>query len=46
MMNTSLEAKLLQRMTEIREAVLYEIYLDLQKAYDGLDRDQCLDILA
>ena len=30
----------------MREEVLYEIFLDLHKAYDALDRDRCLDILA
>ena len=24
---------------------MYEIFLDLQKAYSDLDRDQCLEIL-
>ena len=28
------------------EEVLYEIFLDLHKAYDALDRNRCLDILA
>ena len=30
----------------MREAVLHEIYLDLQKAYDALDWKMCLEILA
>ena len=29
----------------MREEVLYEIFLDLRKTYDALDRDRCLDIL-
>ena len=41
----SLEAKLLQQLTALREEVLYEIFLDLHKAYDALDRGRCLDIL-
>ena len=36
---TSLESKLPQQLKEIREAVLYEFFLDLQKAYDALDRE-------
>ena len=30
----------------MREAVLHNILLDLQKAYDALDREWCLNILA
>ena len=41
-----LEAKLLQQLTDMREAVLFEVFLELQKAYDALDWDICLDILA
>ena len=29
----------------MREEVLYSIFLDLQKLYDALDRDICLEIL-
>ena len=29
----------------MREEVLYEIFLDLNKAYDALNRDRCLEIL-
>ena len=39
-----LEAKLIQQLTATMEAVLYDIFLDLQKAYDALDRDRCLEI--
>ena len=41
----SLKAKLLQKLTDMREEVLYEIFLDLHKAYDVLDRDRYLEIL-
>ena len=41
----SLKAKLLQQLAAMREAVLYTIFLDLNKAYDALDMDRCLDIL-
>ena len=30
----------------IREAVLHDIFLDLQKAYEDIGRDRCLEILA
>ena len=33
---TSLEAKLLQNMMEMREAILYEIFLDNQKSHNAL----------
>ena len=36
MVTAALEAKLLQQLTTMREAVLYEIFPDLQKAYDAL----------
>ena len=42
---TTLEAKLLQQLTAMREAVLHYILLDLRKAYDALDRYLCLYIL-
>ena len=31
---------------EMREEVLYEIFLDLYKSYDALDHGRCLEILA
>ena len=40
-----LEAKPLQQLMAMREEVLHEIFLDLHKAYDALDRDRCLNIL-
>ena len=42
---SSLEAKPLQHLTEMREEALYDILLDLHKAYDALDHGHCLDIL-
>ena len=42
----TLKSKLLQQLTAMREAVLLEFFLDLQKAYDALDQDRCLGILA
>ena len=41
----TLEAKLLQQLTAMREEVLYVIFLDLTKAYNALDRSRCLGIL-
>ena len=41
----ALEAKLLQQLADLREEVLYVIFLDLTQAYDALDRSKCLDIL-
>ena len=38
----TLEAKLLQQLAAMREEVLYVIFLDLNKAYDALDRSRCL----
>ena len=41
----SLEAKILQQSTTMREEVLYTIFLDLHKCCDAFDRYICLDIL-
>ena len=41
----TLESKLLQQLTAMREEVLYVIFLDLTKAYDALDRSRSLEIL-
>ena len=30
----------------MREAVLFEVFLDIRKAYDALDRERALDLLA
>ena len=42
----ALEAKLLQQLSAMREAVLFGIFLNLQKEYYALDWDRCLVILA
>ena len=42
----ALESNILQYLVAMREAVLFGAFFDLQKAYDALDRDRCLDILA
>ena len=41
----TLEAKLLQQLADMRKEVLYVIFLDLNKAYDALDRSRSLEIL-
>ena len=41
----TLEVKLLQQFSALREAVLHTIFLDLHKAYNALDRSRCLEIL-
>ena len=41
----SFESKLICQLTEIREEVLYKVFLCIKKAYDTLDHEQCMDIL-
>ena len=41
----NLKAKLLHQLADLREEVLYMIFLDLHKVHDALDRSRCLDIL-
>ena len=41
----TLEAKLLQQISDMRVEVMYVIFLDLHKAYDALDRSRNLEIL-
>ena len=38
----ALEVKLLPQLTAMREAVLFEVFLDIQKAYDALDWERSL----
>ena len=42
----ALEASLLKQLTAMREAVLFEVFLDLQKAYVTMDWDRFLEIIA
>ena len=42
----TLEDKLIQNITATRESVLFKVLLELQKAYDAVDQDRCLDIIA
>ena len=37
---STLDAKLIQPLTVMREAILHTIFLNPKKAYDALDRDR------
>ena len=41
----ALESKIPRQLTAIREAVLFEVFLDLHEAYDALDCDRCIGVL-
>ena len=41
----SLKSKTPQHMMKIREEVLYNLFLDLQKVYDALNRQRCIEFL-
>ena len=43
--NASNGAKLLQQLTAMKKEVLYEVSLDLRKAYDVRDRERCMEII-
>ena len=43
--SAALEDNLIQQLMVIREAVHFEVLMDLHKAYDTLDQDICLKIL-
>ena len=42
---TTLEVKLLQQVTAMKEEFLQVIFLDLHTAYNALDSPRCLEIL-
>ena len=42
---SSLKVKLIQKVMDTREEVLYVIFLDLHKVYDALESSRLLDIL-
>ena len=44
--NAALEVNLLQQLMAMREAVLFKVFLDLWKAYDALDQERALNLLA
>ena len=39
------EVKLIQLLTAMREAFLFEVFLGLQKSYDALDQEMSLEII-
>ena len=39
------KVKLAQQLAYIKQVPLYMVFVDLQKAYDAMDRGQCLEIL-
>ena len=41
-----MEVELQQQFAWVEQEPLYQIYLDLRKAYNALDRERCLKILA
>ena len=41
----ALEAKLAQQLSRIANEPLFQVLLDVQKAYDSLDRERCLKLL-
>ena len=43
--NAAPEDNLLQKLTSMKEAVLFNVFLYLQKSYDALDQDRCFEIL-
>ena len=45
MRTASLEAKLLHHLTEMGEEVFYKFFLNLQKVYDALNVEQCIEII-
>ena len=40
-----IKAKLFKQMTGMREEVLYELFINLWKVYETLDREWCMEIL-
>ena len=42
----SLKSNMLQHTTSMKEAVLHDILLDIQKVYNSLDKDRCLNIFS
>ena len=42
---TALEANILQQLTDMREAVIFKVFLELWKAYNALDQERSLNLL-
>ena len=40
-----IKAKLFKQMTGMREEVLYELFINLWKVYETLDREWCMEII-
>ena len=41
----ALEAKPAQKMVGITHKPLFQVFLDVQKSYESLDRERCLELL-
>ncbi len=41
----TIEAKLAQQLAWMEQEPLYQVFIDLRKAYDHLDQEQCLAIM-
>ena len=41
----SIEVHLIQKLVDMKEEDLCKVFLDLQKSYDVLNREHCMDIL-
>ena len=41
-----MEAKLSQHLVGLVHEPLFQVFLDVRKAYDSLDRDRCLQLLS
>ena len=41
-----MEAKLSQQLGGLAQKPLFQVFLDIRKAYDSLYREQCLDVLS
>ena len=44
--NPTLDDNLIHQLAAMREAVLLEVFLDIQKACDALDQERALEIFA
>ena len=42
---STLEAKLVQQLASIAQNQLLQVFLDVRKAYDSLDRGWCMEIM-
>ena len=43
--NAYLESNMLQQLASMREEFLYRVFLNLQKSYDILGRERCMNFL-